>query len=130
MGLSQVQIHGGYVTDTITADTTHLVVDGSTSTDAQELTPLALMQAVASKLGGLHSLRLFKQAMLSGKLKLVSPRCCFILKRWCCRCFLVTSHGASQHCPSADVQARVLPWMIPKVFSCVNKCCCTGRWVV
>ena len=70
-----MQIHGGLVTDTITADTTHLVVDGSSSTGGAELKPLALVQAVASKLGGLQSLRLFKQSMLSGKLKLVSPRC-------------------------------------------------------
>lgn len=84
MGLSQVQLHGAYVTHTVTADTTHLVVDGSSSTKDEELTPLALMQAVASKLGGLQSLRLFKQSMLSGKLKLVSSRCGFILRPWCC----------------------------------------------
>ena len=75
MGLSQVQIHGGYVADTITADTTHLVVDRSSSTQDKELMPLELMQALGSKMGGLQSLRLFKQSMLSGKLKLVSPRC-------------------------------------------------------
>lgn len=61
------------MTHTITVDTTHLVDDGSSSTEDDELKHLVLMQAVASKLGDLQNLRLFKQAILSGKL--VSPRC-------------------------------------------------------
>ena len=73
MELLQVQLHGGNVTDTITADTTHLVVDGPGH--EQKLKAVALVQAVSSKLGGLQSLRLFKQSMLSGSLKLVSSRC-------------------------------------------------------
>lgn len=75
VNLLQVQIHGGNVTDTITANTTHLVVDGPGFEDEQGLKPLALMQAVSSKLGGLQSLRSFQQSMLSGRLKLVSSRC-------------------------------------------------------
>lgn len=68
------------MTDTITADTTHLVVDGPGFKDEQALKPLALMQAVSSKLGGLQGLRLFKQSVLSGRLKLVSSRCGSILR--------------------------------------------------
>lgn len=65
------------MTDTITADTTHVVIDGPGDGlgDEQGLKALAVMQAVSSKLGGLQSLRLFKQSMLSGRLKLVSSRC-------------------------------------------------------
>ena len=74
MQLQQIQIHGGIVTEGITADTTHLVVD-EPDVNGEDLKPLAVMQAVSSKLGGLPSLRLFKQSMLSGKLKLVSSRC-------------------------------------------------------
>lgn len=83
------------MTDTITADTTHLVVDASSSTDDAEMKPLVLMQAVASKLGGLHALGLFKQSMLSSKLKLVSQRCFFISKCWYCCSFLFTIHGVT-----------------------------------
>lgn len=62
------------MTTTITADTTHLVVDIPDGED-ESLKPLALMRAVSSQLGGPLSLRLFRQSMLSGKLKLVSSRC-------------------------------------------------------
>lgn len=68
-----MQIHGGIVTDVITAHTTHLVVDSPNGEDG-DVKPLAVMQAVSRKLGGLPSLHLFKQSMLSGKLKLVSSR--------------------------------------------------------
>lgn len=80
VNLLQVQIHGGNVTDTITADTTHLVVEGPDLKDEQGLKPLALMQAVSGKLGGLQSLCLFKQSMLSGRLKIVCSRCHSILR--------------------------------------------------
>ena len=112
MDRPQIQIHGGMVTETITADTTHLVVDGR-DVDDEDLKPLAVMQAVSSKLGGLPSLRLFKQSMLSGKLKLVSSRCrtsrcClllvsrsgFMLDLACC-CFV------SACCVVQDVQAVI-----------------------
>lgn len=70
-----MQIHGGIVTDAITAHTTHLVVDSHGGKDEdRDVKPLAVMQAVSRQLGGLPALRLFKQSMLSGKLKLVSSR--------------------------------------------------------
>ena len=74
----QVQVHGGKVTDAITPDSTHLVRDAR-DLKTESVRPLELMQAVCSTLGGLQSLHLFKQSLLSGKLKLVSTRyssCC------------------------------------------------------
>ena len=74
----QVQIHGGNVTDSITLDTTHLVLD-STGLGADSVRPLELMQAVSRHMGGLPSLRLFRQSLLAGRLRMVSARCglCF-----------------------------------------------------
>ena len=70
----QVQIHGGNVTDTILPETTHVIIDRGPAAEHASLTPLEVMQAVSSKLGGLNGLRLFRRNLVSGQLKLVAPR--------------------------------------------------------
>ena len=74
--MSQVQIHGGNVTDTLVPETTHVIIDRSRgpASDQASLMPLEVMQAVTSKLGGLSGLRLFRRNLVSGQLKLVAPR--------------------------------------------------------
>ena len=72
--MSQVQIHGGNVTDTIVPETTHVIIDRGPALGQASLMPLEVMQAVTSKLGGLSGLRLFRRNLVSGQLKLVAPR--------------------------------------------------------
>jgi len=72
--ISQVQIHGGKVTDTFVPETTHVVIDRGPASKQASLMPIEVMQAVSSKLGGLSGLRLFRRNLVSGQLKLVAPR--------------------------------------------------------
>ncbi len=72
--MTQVQIHGGKVTDTVVPETTHVIIDRGPASEQASLMPLEVMQAVTSKLGGLSGLRLFRRNLVSGQLKLVAPR--------------------------------------------------------
>ena len=72
--MSQVQIHGGNVTDALVPETTHVIIDRGPISEQASLMPLEVMQAVTSKLGGLSGLRLFRRNLVSGQLKLVAPR--------------------------------------------------------
>ncbi len=72
--MSQVQVHGGNVTDTLVPEITHVIIDRGPASEQGSLMPLEVMQAVTSKLGGLNGLRLFRRILVSGQLKLVAPR--------------------------------------------------------
>ena len=61
------------MTETLASDSTHLVVDSHEMT-SETMEPLKLMQAVCSNLGGLKTLRLLRQLLFAGKLKLVAAR--------------------------------------------------------
>lgn len=65
------------MTGSILPETTHVVVDTCAAGAQQAVKPISLMQEVCSKLGGLDGLRLLRRGLVSGQLKLVSPRCCF-----------------------------------------------------
>ena len=65
------------MTGSIVPETTHVVVDTCAAGAQEAVKPISLMQEVCSKLGGLDSLRLLRRGLVSGQLKLVSPRCCF-----------------------------------------------------
>ena len=72
--VSQVQIHGGNVSETLVPETTHVVISGGCPSGEAALKPIDVMQGVAGCLGGLGSLRLFRHGLLGGRIKLVSPR--------------------------------------------------------
>ena len=65
------------MTGSIVPETTHVVVDTCAAGAQEAVKPISLMQEVCSKLGGLDSLLLLRRGLVSGQLKLVSPRCCF-----------------------------------------------------
>ena len=69
-----MQLHDGNVTEHVTPETTHLVVDITPTAAEHMMKPIELLQEVSSKLGGMNSLRNLRRGLLDGKCKLVLPR--------------------------------------------------------